>query len=72
MNEYCVNSESNLQIRTVQHAKGTSSEYCKDWKEAHQRAVSEETTSYKMQKQNHFLAASSRTKLEVTITLFLH
>lgn len=54
MNEYCVNSESNLQIRTVQHAKGTSSEYCKDWKEALQRAVFEETTSYKNAKAKSF------------------
>lgn len=56
----------------MQHAKETSSEYCKDQKEAGPETYYPKDKKLKTTKQNHFLAASSRKELEVTIILFLY
>lgn len=58
--------------KRVQHAKGISINTAKTKKKQDQkRDVTEGVISYTMQS-NHFLAASSRKELEITIILFLY
>lgn len=71
INEYCVNSESNLQMRTeCNMQRELLVNTAKTGRKQDQRHVTKGLTSYKNAKQNHFLAASSRKELEVTIILF--
>lgn len=70
MSKYCANSsESNLQVRTVHHAREPLVNAA-DWKQQEQTRYWRE--ELQNAKQNHFLAASSSKELEVTIKFFLY